>query len=602
MSNLKLDVQVAVRSPFIFQGLDPASYGYDANAIRDELHRPIIPGDHLRGHLRHALETLAQAAPSGRVDRALIALLMGDESPKRNAQAEGAQDLPANRGMLIVKDLEARDAGIGPETKPVSVAAGEPFTRVRIDEDSGTAMEGMLQTVELVAGIGSVVRFRGEIVVRAHPALPDRVDVLLDRALRLVPAMGAVKSAGFGEIVHQDSWIRRSRAVNASPRPRPTADRLSVEVEFDQPILVNAERTAANAFSGATIVPGAALKGALAEALRPAHPDIDKDGNAFGTSFSRIAISHAFPVLNGRLADRAIPNALAAITVEDGEPRHLIGDMSRPGTFERLVREGVPAFPLDWKAVLETEVRGRLARPESGLRHLPRGRVKIDASGVADEGNLFVVAPVGVADRRWRFTIDRNGADAGTFSQVLAALDAGLDGLGRTGATMRVAADGLKSETRPAPRATGIDGVDHYVVTLETPAVLTDPDDPRPPRIQYEATFRELSGAAGVELVDCFALRRFYGNYMGFRFRSFGPGRYQPFEVTEPGAVFVIRPDAQGAFASWLDHVASVGLPAIRRAGPVPTATVDWRRCPFVPENGYGAISVGLDLSAAVSV
>lgn len=625
MSRITLAVTVAVRSPFVFQGLDPAAYGYDASALRDEDRVPIIPGDHLRGHLRHALTTLAGNVTGDQAEqryKTLLRLLFGAASPGREPEKGGEQDRP-DRGLLIVGDLAAIKVTRGDIDCAAADPIGTPYPRVKIDESTGAADDAMLQQIELVAPIEAVVLFAGKIVVRPHRDLPPDVDADLRRALRLVPAMGALKSAGFGEVVHAQSDIRV-----APPRPAPriawpaAPDRLAVTVAFDRPLLVNVRRIAGNYFAGDTVVPGGAIKGAIAEALKDAGcRTIADPGDPTGAALSDIVVSHACPLTEaGDPADRAIPDSIVAVTRPDQEP--LLADLAGPrlhtdpagdGTLpapidwsdpemKALIAAGTPAFAIDWKDEVFAAAQLRLNRPGSDLHHLPRGRVAIDpATGIAEESKLFVVAPIGTRGRLWRFTLDRNSADAGTFAQVLGVLAAGLDGIGRTGARMSIVPNGIRSipaPTLPAPRRFGT--TDAFVILLETAAVLTDPDDDRPPHAQYEAAFRDLSCVPDIVLLTHFARRSLFGRYMGFRFRAFGDNRYQPFEVTEPGAVFVFTADSGGAFATWLAGIAATGLPAIRRpAAGASTGILDWRTCPFVPANGYGAITVDPVLDVA---
>ena len=613
MSRTLLEVAVAVRSPFVFQSLDPAAYGYHCSALRSEDGLPIIPGDHLRGHLRHALSKIAKIATNGPVGAQLIEILFGKESDEIKPDSIGEQNVP-NRGRLIISDLRAMAVHCGSTECGVSGAIGTPYPRVKIDETTGAADDGMLQTIELVAPIDSIVVFRGEIVVRPLASPLTDIASVLNGALQLIPAMGALKSSGFGEIVHDHrTAIRSGQWQPAAPSAqRAGSDRLAITVAFDRPLLIDAQRTMANYFAGSTIVPGGAIKGALAEALKDAgcRAMADPDDET-GKVLSQMIISHAFPLTETcALGDRAIPASLATVVETlaetDGaaDEKIHIKDIIVAGALDELIEMGTPAFSTDWKREVVEEARARLNRPNAGLVHLPRGRVAIDAqTGVADEGKLFVVSPVGTTGRRWSFVLDRNDADSTEFAKVRDLILAGLDGIGATGARMTVVENGIHPEPPPpTPVPCLVGGKQAFVILLETPAVLTDPDDGRSPAEQYEDAFRSLSSVPDIQLDNHFARRSLYGRYLGFRFRAFGSDRYQPFEVTAPGAVFVIRPDPEGKFAAWLAQAARTGLPAIlhRRTNgrPILDAVDSWRICPFVHQNGYGAITINPDLSS----
>jgi hypothetical protein len=596
----RLDVTVALRSPFLFQGLDVAAGGVDASALRDENDTAIIPGDHLRGHLRHAFMAMIRKSP-GAVPDALLRALFGTGSADAGRDPDGDEGAytPDGRSALTVSDLVATGAEIDGATVAVPGRGAALYTRVAIDETCGAADDGSLQTVELVAGLDAVVTFTGTIDIAPHPAVPNNVAALIQTALRLVPAMGAIKSAGFGEIVHEQCKVARGTLPAAVVLPQ--ADRLDLTVAFDRPIMVDAVRSAANSFASATIVPGGAIKGALAEVLKHAHPGIAREGDPFGAAFAAVRIGHAFPVAGTTLADRAVPNCLVSVPVapKTNEVVDLLDAARAEGVIARAT--GTPAFPPDWKDEIFAAVRKGLGRPQSRFDPQPRGRVMINTDGVAEEGALFVTAPVGTQGRRWRFTIDRNDADPVAYAAVLAQLGAGLGGIGRTGAVMTVATAAAAALSHPTPSSYA--GRPAFVLLLETPAVLTDPDDGASPAAQYQATFRALSGIDDLALLAHFARRKLAGGYAALRFRAFGKTpagrpRYQPFELTEPGAVFVLAADAAGQVRAFADRIARTGLPAIRRTGGA-TTPLDWRTCPFVPENGYGEVTVSPDLSGA---
>ena len=75
----------------------------------------------------------------------------------------------------------------------------------------------------------------------------------------MTPAIGGVKSPGFGEIIQGDgkSSIQlgtvTSLALQAPPPKTPS--RVAYPVTFDRLLLVDARQIAANAFEGAAMIP-----------------------------------------------------------------------------------------------------------------------------------------------------------------------------------------------------------------------------------------------------------------------------------------------------------------------------------------------------------
>ncbi|MGB8899356.1 MAG: RAMP superfamily CRISPR-associated protein, partial [Methylocella sp.] len=193
---VRLSVALTLRSPFMFQGLANAMLGIDAANLRGESGRPVIPADQIKGVLRAACEVLKDhkldIAPE-----ALLNRLFGAESPKHKENDFESYDRP-HRGLLIAGDLAA---GL-PEKSELTT------TRIEIDDETGAVKSGALQVVELVAPFGKEVAFKGEFVLLAEKGVePEQVESLLSRALALVPAIGAFKSAGFGEIVASEVKI-----------------------------------------------------------------------------------------------------------------------------------------------------------------------------------------------------------------------------------------------------------------------------------------------------------------------------------------------------------------------------------------------------------
>lgn len=559
MSRQAVEITVVLRSPFLFEGIDVSAHAFDSSPLRDEHDRLVLPGDHLRGHLRHAL-----AAAHGGEKADMVETLFGKASDER--AADGRQDKP-ERGALIIGDL------VSEHPREASI-----YHRVQISEATGAAATGMLQLIELAAPMGEEVTFKGRIVVRPQASLPADIGKALLDALKQIPAMGANKSAGFGEVVHERCAIKPDPHRPAAV-PIQADKPLVVTVTFDRPILFDSVRDATNIIMSRSVIPGAALKGTLAAALADAGTPVEGDD-----AFTAIRISHAWPMAEGALADRAVPDSLCVVKVGKG-PAIKAGSAIKPGSVEDLARHGYPAFAGDWKDPTWNLARKALGRPWSGLKRFARGRVGIGADGLADEGKLFVVETVGVRDRQWRFTIDVNGAGPDLVRRVVAQLQSGLDGMGRTGARM------ILHKVEEAPAIPKPDG--DVVLLLETPAVLTDPTCAEHAAEQYA---RYVETHLGGTLKQHFARRSLAGEYYGFRFRGYGAGRYQPFEVTEPGAVFEIA----GSDRHKLERALRFGLEPVRFTGDR-LATMGWEDCPFTAGNGYGEVSLCPDLGAVAA-
>lgn len=564
---LKLDV----RSPFLFAALEPSAHGVDSSALRDPEQRPRIPGDHLRGHLRHAM--IALFGESSDEVRALF----GAASPDRGRSSSGAQDEP-QRGAIIVGDLVATSYRTSSgRTVPFSQRRMTLAHRVQIDEETGAADEGMLQVVELAAPYDSVVSFEGLITVRpTGPGglrVPPSIDATLKQLLELISHVGAMKSAGFGEV---ESFalvlVEKPHAVTTGATP---GDRIALDLVFDRPLLVDVYKQAFNVSVGGSIIPGGALKGALAAALEDAGV-IKQPVGPLAEALSRICFSHAFPLSGDCLADRAIPAALACV---GEEYRLCLSDHDA----DDILANGPPIYSGDWKDEDWGGARTTLQRPAADLLRQARGRVAINKSGVAATGRLFITDLVETTDQRWRVFLDRNGADQALFEQVIATFRNGFAGLGRTGAV--VCAESEAADARPTLDA----GAGKVVILLETPTIMTSLADRTSASDQYLAYFKDLLGV-GVSAVRSVATRRLAGDFYAYRYRANPTALYAPFELTDAGAIFELTVDETAA-KCLTSYLLLRYLPP-RVNGNMLRDAEEWRRCPFMPQNGYGEISI----------
>lgn len=610
-----IDLKLTVRSPFIMPGLEAGAFGVDAAALRDERKRPLIPADQIKGLLRAACVTLATVSGGDLVTREEIDALFGRPSPERRNSAE-EQDIPA-RGALIFDDLAADDLAVlppaGEEEKKESPGALKTITRVHIDPVTGAARTGHLYTVELVAALGEPVTFRGRVIVRlggtpsplrsADPA--GWVAGLLDKAIKLIPAIGGLKSAGFGQVVDAataSTAILRPVEARSPAQPRAVGgSRRDYAVIFDRRLLVDAERLADNVWQGQAIIPGAVFKGALAERLKQAGANPESPADPEGRALAAIRITHAFPADGRQRRLMGMPLPLS-LFVDDAPGLPAGADALMGGSPERTPRrqKRVPRFQPDWKFTNETQVRKQLsAGQETGkddaddaddVAWLARMHVKIGKDYVAESGNLFVDvarSPLVRGDpakpRHWHLTIHQGGADSADFQRFLAILETeGLDGVGATGAHATFLA-----EVPPVPRPSNFgptrESADLWAVMLATPAMLLDPRDLQgspPPKTLVQAYGDYWRETAGAELVNFYARQRLTGGYIAMRRRLYGK-TYYPFLLTEPGSVFLLKGDlVKGDLGRRLETLLATGLPAASLRGldnsEIP---LSWRNC-----------------------
>lgn len=581
------DLRLTVRAPFLFRTIDAPMHGYDEAQMRDFNEHPVLPRDQIRGVFVDAFGRMKAVAPDHRFIAALAGAFGGDSTSDED---EG--DKP-NRSRLIFADLTARELGAAPLA---------PSYRVKIDETTGAAEAGALQVIEQVARPGADIAFDGSVVLFGTQEEADALVALFDTALKITPAIGAMKSAGFGEIVAGSSSLKPRTPAQALAMPAaspPLSDTpLVFDATFDRPLLVDARRIADNAFLGSEIVPGAVIKGGLAARLERSGED--PGAGDLGRVLAAIRISHAFP-LPENAADGAppaisrLPASLIATTVDRdtriGDALHLEADQAA------LLHGQAPFFPIDWKdAAFGKAFEATGLAGHAALRTVARTRTRIK-DDVADDGQLFtMIARSNRHDSgalvRFRFTFDASSlsseSDRQLAEQLVCVLEEGLDGLGKTDASACFSRVAGAVSPQPKPIAGTSDS---FAILLRTPALMLDlnalHDDAGnwrcTPFDAYAAYWEQV--LPGARLANFYATQSLAGGYLAHRRRLYGGARYYPFLLTDAGSVFRVT----GVDPDRLSVLMRSGLPLPPFEG-VDAARVGWRTCPFVPENGYGEI------------
>jgi hypothetical protein len=625
---------VRLRSPFLFASLDSGAVGVDVQTLTDEDGRAIIPADHLKGLLRHAMAVLAQHAPKALAGIKIEELFgaKSDAEANEGQRAVGGEAYAPRAGRLLFSDLSADEyrmkdggrAGLLADWRK-RTATERALTRIEIDDDSETVADGMLLVVDLPAPLGSLVDFSGDIVLYAEDAEARRVGAALNKALRLIPFFGAMRSVGFGEAIADRSSVGTSlpsqnigpqalRQPQASPAPAsgpPEWLTFVCEAKFDRPFIVDTDRLGDNILKGATIVPGAVVKGAIAGALRRAGLD-PRQAGPLRAALENLRVSHGFPVRpqNGALCDRALPLAIKAIR---GDGKDIMFAVNHTGRDDGLIGNRCADFQSDWKGEHFAALRERLHRPGADIALLPRGHTGINrATGAAEEGLLFVEA---ARSTRWRdsaaaytfrFKFDfGDGAqlDSQEATAIFSALMGGLDGVGKTHA--RLSFDKPREVAPAAPAPVG----SRFTLMLETSAALVDLDsaaaptggDGRPLSAfdQLRLYFGEALPQA--KLIDAYLSMRRVGGFPAQRRRrdrGGGVEAYSPYVMFQPGCCFVFEAAPGADLIAALTPLLRTGLPAMRwrsgssGAGRTLEKIQDWEAFPWLATGGYGEISL----------
>lgn len=604
------DLTVILKSPFAVTAGVVSSSALDRTMARASDGRLIIPGTLIRGVLRDVALTLCEKHPEkltrglepeagGEGLQNLIAALFGRESAseKDDVSIGGFRQLnmPERRNLdiddLVLKEA-TEDAGDG------------VITRVSIDVDLGAAREGHLQVIEQPYPVGTMVTFSGTVTVWGE--VGDRLlGNIIEAARIMVPAIGGFKSAGFGKVEKISLQTRLDATAKTGGMTTDSRD-LMVDLHIDRPFLVNAERAGSNIFKGSPMIPGGALKGALARHLF-------RDGamdDAMEALLSQTRITHAFPrdtqttkgEQTGLLNGHAIPLSLARVGLSGVCDVLLAGDNDEALTARSGDRP--MSFRVDWKARDDCLVHRALGYSPVLIDYESRTRTAIEPrTGTAsydwdsNGGQLFVhlnvaprpglvfrtrlVGPVGY-DEHWRLLQE--------------ALWRGVPGLGKTHAEFAAVAIESRGNAQSDPEPLfQSDGRASWALTLQTDAVLNNLDFLRQSR-DIRADYAAYWMKEGFELIRFFATQRLAGGYIAIRYPQ-ETDRYEPYLLTNRGSVFLIRETHAGKGASAMSGLFRSGLPAnasIRHR--------DWRKFPYGPENGYGEIAFETALHAQFAI
>jgi hypothetical protein len=576
---------ICLRSPFIMAGVEASGIGIDTSMLRDEEGRAVLPGDHVKGLLREAfraLEAVNKQLISFDIDR-----LLGRKSNAELKEPKQSGDNPfaPERGCLLLRDLFA--------DIPAGARKERDITRIAIEEETGTVKSGFLQVVELAAPLGTDVMFRGTSLFYGTDDEAKHLNLILQKALKLIPYFGGLRTVGFGQHIASALEIYVKKASAPPEYSGPFA--FSATGVFDRAFLIAAQREAQNVYVGSSVIPGGAIKGAIADMLDRMGSN-PREGK-LAEVLAAIRIRHARALdETGLETDRPLPLSIKRAPADEDHFDDALGQSDDAGLMKVDGRWACVDFQPDWKAPFFEAARRLAQRPGSNLKSLARGHTAIDPkSGTAQDKDLFLEVLRGAMakDRKveFRFAIDAeeaNRIDANLTKSVLTAVTTQVDAIGKSHASFQVTE---RTERKPAAALGG----SQWRILLETPAPLLDPDgDPKTAFKSVRETLEAYFAAVlpGVTLVDHFCQRKLIGGYSSRRRRLYD--RYRPLTLFTEGSCFLIKANAgaEDEVRKRLHALQQSGLPhCVSRDGIIVEIT-DWKSSAYVPQNGYGEISI----------
>lgn len=576
MRRITLKVAIEVQGPVITRSSAIGDFGVDAPMAKGTFCESVsgewkecfyLPGRLVKGLLREAWQELST------IEDRYAKLITGWLGEKSSDEFESPQ-----RGRLVFGDFP--DFG-------TDVARRQLRYRIKIDEARGAADTGMLQVMDSPYRAGKLVTFQG--CVRFLAGDREDVNPLIDavhRGLLWIRAVGGARTSGFGQVAD----VKLETSESSSPPSTSLAGPLwNLRLSFEEPLILSKRPIAGNFFDSSEIVPGGALKGALAEMIA-------RDRQSFAQLSAELHLlrfTHAFPAASGGVRPLQWPLSLLSFGEDD-----IVNAIGRTEPFVRESKVG--AFDIDWKEPVQEQVRQKYNWPAIQREIRVRTAIESETRRSKDE-QLFgwrMLVPRGL---EWVARVDCSGLSPGARQQLHQLFSFGLEPIGKSKTFARVSAK--------VAEAVRVDVADRYVVTLQTPALLIDPSRRLAPggeigstseadlQIEFRDIWDDLSDGS-LELVNYF--QRSYlagGRYFARRFLK-SLEQYKPYLVSSPGSTFLLRPvagresDAIQCLASWSNQ----GLPLSQRVcdfyGIPQDPKVQWEHCPYLPENGYGEITV----------
>lgn len=164
----------------------------DAAAYRDGDDLPAVPGRHIKGLLRDALEQAQAWGWSGHADGSMLQTLFGQRTEV------DLVDAPPASGLIRVSDARLPEALCDwlrhEDRRSQRAALFRVMQSTAIDEGSGSAKDGSLRGIEVVVPLELQAHI--EPLPGAAPP-PDWVDRLRE-VLPLIPAVGGHRGRGLG--------------------------------------------------------------------------------------------------------------------------------------------------------------------------------------------------------------------------------------------------------------------------------------------------------------------------------------------------------------------------------------------------------------------
>lgn len=589
MKRNDLAIHITLSGPLLTQSSEPGDFGLDIVVAKTGNGDPYIPGTLLMGKLAQAWQEISGAVNSHPSFAPDTERWLGKTS-KNN--------IPI-RKQLFFSDLVLKE----------SLTDDFVHHRVTIDEQRGAASRQQLASIESPFLQGKEYVFNGTIIFFASQEDSIAIEKYVKTGLRWLPQLGAMRTIGYGRVQSITFPSPKNVSIPSPAAPVIIPDKIWLKIQPEYPFCLSKTSVADNLFESTDIIPGSVLIGSImttwncltANQSGTASDISDNSRQELKDNFNALRITHAFPSDESHKRPVVYPKSLVKIFQDDNF--YDVASCEKPC----LIKGKVPAFSIDWKD--DSDVAKAF-----GWTPVPRElriRTGIDPDRLRSaENELFSFEQVIPDKHSWYAELDLGSIEETqqeiVLSQLRSLLSQGMIGLGKTKtpATVEfILSPAQITPTRsfdPKPVNTN-----QWIITLQSDTLLGSPETMDETsgvdalRKMYETAWQELSDNK-LHLIRYFASQRLTGGI--WRRKTMQKGHlYRPWLLTEAGSVFVLEAggnisDARLVIEKWLQH----GLPLKRavleyyRLGSDPSTF--WQSCPYIPENGFGEITVNLNV------
>ena len=596
-------LSITINGPLLSHGVGSIAFGTDSIMLHYK-NQPVLNGSLIRGNIRHVFEyfaeqLIAQKKTEGNILKTDIIQWFG----KKNSELNDANDRAHLNFDFFWKPTE----DLSPKNRT--------RTRIKISDETGVVIPGNMNVIEDICMAGEKISFSGFInAFFTSPDEEDRFQYWVEKALKYLPALGALKGVGYGRIDNELSTLKkRKKATQAAESENnysavpdhelKNIERLGLTLNFDRPICITKPRTKdSNAFISSEIIPGNVIKGALADTLNKLE-EIDWQNRI---CFDNLGITHAMPANQKNLL-RSHPIPLSVCKFNNNW--HDMALEKDPIALQLPTEQGdeifAPFFKPDWKEGDLEKAANALGIAEScSPPHVLRIHTAINAEkGVSEKNQLFSIESVDTSEHTWCADIMLNEIPADKRPGVIRCLAGYLDnGISNIGKTKSIADVRLKSQTfLPTNALTFSESKNDiiFIATLSTaarmlPTNLTaqGTNGDKVLHDSYDNYWKFISNNT-LSLSHFFAQQELNGGdfywHRYIKSKSKDNHEYAPEWLTTPGSVFVLKTTEQNQeqATKYLRDWVKYGLPPAEDR-----IFDDWQTDPYLSKHGFGEISV----------